>query len=115
MALELGKVTTLRLCFNRIGPEGGKAIAKALQSGTVLTKVTLSGNKIGEEGAMAFARALSSCTTVLTELTLDHWSRGTWSWGEEVIQSLREAGKASSVSICGIWVTGDSDGQRQIC
>ena len=115
MALELGTVTTLRLCYNRIGPEGGKAIAKALQSGTVLTKVTLSGNKIGEEGAMAFARALSSCTTVLTELTLDHWSRGTWSWGEEVIQSLREAGKASSVSICGIWVTGDSDGQRQIC
>ena len=115
MALELGKVTTLRLCFNRIGPEGGKAIAKALQSGTVLTKVTLSGNKIGEEGAMAFARALSSCTTVLTELTLDHWSRGTWSWGEEVIQSLREAGTASGVSICGIWGTGDSDGQRQIC
>ena len=94
-------MTTLRLCYNRIGPEGGKAIAKALQSGTVLTKLFLRGNKIGEEGAMAFARALSSGKTVLTELALDHWSRGTWSWGEEVIEALREAGKAHGVCIMG--------------
>jgi len=106
VALESGKVAlnTLGLCDNRIGPAGGKAIAKALQSGTtVLTKLFLRGNKIGEEGAMAFARALSSGQTVLTKLELDHWSRGTWSWGEEVIAALREAGKAHSVCIWGIW------------
>jgi len=57
----------LFLGANRIGPEGAKHLARALQannnnsacsSNSKLTKLYLEGNHIGEEGAAALARAL---------------------------------------------------------
>ena len=59
-------------CFgtaNKIGDEGAKALAKALETNTTLEKMCLTVNKIGDEGAKALADALSMNTS-LKMLTL---------------------------------------------
>ena len=70
-----GALTSLNLTYNSIGPEGGVAIAKALEVNGALTSLNLSVNSIGDEGATALAGALGqlkqltefriSCTCVL--------------------------------------------------
>ena len=68
---ELKQLTYLDLSRNWIGPEGSKAIAEALKSGTsVLTSLNLYDNSIGPEGGKAIAEALKSGTSVLTTLNL---------------------------------------------
>ena len=48
----------LDLSFNELGPEGGAAVAKALEDNDSLTLLRLDNNRIGAEGAMAIAQAL---------------------------------------------------------
>ena len=52
-----GSLMSLNLMFNKIGPEGGKAIGDALKSSS-LTDLNLRNNYIGSEGGKAIAEAL---------------------------------------------------------
>ena len=48
-ALKLNStLTTLDLCFNSLGENGGVAIAEALKLNSTLTTLDLSGNSLGE-------------------------------------------------------------------
>ena len=61
---------TIYLGQNKLGPEGGKAIAKMLEFNTTLTVLGLCDNKLGPEGAKAIAESLIGNTT-LTSLDLE--------------------------------------------
>ena len=77
-------LTTLGLSHNNIGPEGAKAIADSLKSGTaVLTTLYLNSNNIGDEGAIAIAEALK-VTAVLTKLYL--WSNNLGDAGKKAVR-----------------------------
>jgi hypothetical protein len=83
---------TLDLSKNEIGPEGAKAIAEALKSGTaVLTSVDLRVNSIGDDGAKAIAEALK-VNAVLTKLSLYHNSIG-----DDGAKAIAEALKVNAV------------------
>ena len=83
---------TLKLSSNKIGPEGAKAIAEALKSGTaVLTRLDMDHNNIGVEGAKAIAEALK-INAVLTRLDLDHNNIGV-----EGAKAIAEALKVNAV------------------
>merc|ERR1719174_2600915 len=53
---------SLNLRSNHLKPEGGKALAPALQALTGLKSLNLSGNYMGPEGAKALAPALQAMT-----------------------------------------------------
>ncbi len=63
---------SLRLCDNKIGPEGAKAIAQALKYNTTITCVNLGHNPLTGKGAKAFAETLL-CNSKLEYLYL-HWT-----------------------------------------
>lgn len=60
----------LELCSNSIGDKGAAAVAKALKSNKALKYLDLSNNLIGDEGAEALAKALT-CNTALEKLDLN--------------------------------------------
>ena len=68
-------LSTLELRLNKIGPEGAKAIAKALPFTTALKKIVLSDNFIKDEGAIAIGESLKTNNT-LKELVLINCSIG---------------------------------------
>eukprot|EP00808_Paulinella_micropora_P023624 g11902.t1 len=57
---------TLDLYNNNIGPDGAKAIGKALELNQTLRELNLRYNKIGDDGANAIGEALKVNTTVQT-------------------------------------------------
>ena len=66
-ALETNKtLTTLNLWGNEIGPEGAKALAKALETNKILTTLNLGSNKIGDDGVKALVKALETNKTLTT-------------------------------------------------
>ena len=52
-----------RLNYNKIGPEGGKALAAVLPQ-TKLKKLDLTNNQLGDEGAKQLAAALRGNETL---------------------------------------------------
>jgi len=65
----LGKnslIQYLDLCGNELGDEGAKEISKVLKTNTSLLFLSLSDNEIGDEGASYLSEALSSNTTLQT-------------------------------------------------
>ena len=48
--LRDGSLTSIKLRYNKIGDEGGKAIGEGLKVNTSLTEIHLHDNKIGDEG-----------------------------------------------------------------
>ena len=58
--LSVLNITILNLNSNDIGPEGAKALAKALIENTSLKTLNLNSNDIGPEGAKALAEALEN-------------------------------------------------------
>eukprot|EP00808_Paulinella_micropora_P021824 g8747.t1 len=58
-------VQTLNLHCNNIGPDGAKAIGKALEVNTSLTELSLNGNQIGDDGAIAIGKALEGNKTLI--------------------------------------------------
>ena len=77
-------LTKLNLANNAIGPQGAKAIGKALEVNEVLTHIDVGANQIREQGAAAIAEALRG-NAVLTTLVLSY--NGTCRQVEEAAQS----------------------------
>ena len=63
--------TTLDLNLRNIGPEGGVAIGRALESNNTLQRLSLGSNNIDSNGAILIGRALES-NNILQELALYH-------------------------------------------
>lgn len=103
-------VKVLSLYNSFIGVEGGKAIAKALQSNSTMTTLDLSGNFIGDEGAKAIAKALELNTT-LTELIL--WSNTIRNQGATAIAKALES-NCTLVSLCLGWNCIGAEGHKAI-
>ena len=57
---------TLDLAFNKIGPEGAKALADSIKSATVPVNLNLYANHIGPEGAKALADSITIATQPVT-------------------------------------------------
>jgi Ran GTPase-activating protein (RanGAP) involved in mRNA processing and transport len=62
-------LTSIDLSWNNLGPEGGKAIAAALQVNAVLTYLGLRKNNLDAEGVKALAKALR-INAVLKQINL---------------------------------------------
>ena len=78
-------LTELGLYSNRIGAEGAKALATALQTNSSLSTLYLGNNEIGDEGAQALATALH------TNSSLSSLSLGYNQIGAEGAQALATA------------------------
>ena len=63
------RVTSVDLQFNDLGTEGGKAIAEALKNNNTITSIDLGNNTLGAEGGIAVAEALKNNNTI-TSLNL---------------------------------------------
>ena len=55
-----GRLASLDLSSNRLGPPSGVTFAKAFESGLALRALNLSRCRIGDEGAVALARSLTA-------------------------------------------------------
>ena len=53
------------LSSNKLGSEGGKAIAEALKVNNTLTNINLSGNKLGSEAGKVIGEALKVNSTIV--------------------------------------------------
>ena len=60
------RLRELNLYENKIGDEGAKALAEALQENQTLTSLVLWDNKIGDEGGKALLEALQKNQTLTT-------------------------------------------------
>ena len=87
--LRDGSLTSIKLRYNNIGAEGGKAIGEGLKVNTSLTSIYLRYNNIGDEGGKAIGEGLK----VNTSLTSIHLRNNTI--GAEGRGALREAGEVS--------------------
>eukprot|EP00698_Gefionella_okellyi_P003536 TRINITY_DN13328_c0_g1_i1.p1 TRINITY_DN13328_c0_g1~~TRINITY_DN13328_c0_g1_i1.p1 ORF type:complete len:1633 (-),score=384.88 TRINITY_DN13328_c0_g1_i1:46-4599(-) len=57
-------LTSLNMSANRIGPEGGQALATALHQNRGMISLDLFGNELEDDGAIAFCQALSGCQSL---------------------------------------------------
>ena len=72
--LELPRLPPCRLSYNRLGPEGAKHLAKALNVNASLTKISLAKNQLGEEGTKGICEALkANVTLVELDLSDEYW------------------------------------------
>ena len=79
---------SINLWDNRIGDEGAKALAEAIETyGTQLQTLNLWGNKIGNEGAVAFAELLRNNQSALRDLILVYNEIGD-EGGDDLVDAL---------------------------
>ena len=68
-AIQANATTTLDLGYNRVGPDGARALADALKENTTLTTLGLSRNGIGDDGAQALLAAITDLLDVDLNVT----------------------------------------------
>jgi hypothetical protein len=95
-ALFFRPLTSLDISDNYIGPEGGKALAKALSSCS-LTCMDLAANDIGVEGGKAIGSALPE--SALTVLNLSRNALGN-DGGLAVANGIRDSAALVRVNVC---------------
>jgi hypothetical protein len=91
-------LTSLNLGYNKIGVEGAKAIAQALEKNESLTSLYLMNNKIGAEGAKALAQALEKNESLTS---LDFWNNKIGDEGAKAIAQALE--KNESLTSLELW------------
>lgn len=95
-ALFFRPLTSLDISGNRIGPEGGKALAKALPCCS-LTCMDLAENNIGVEGGKAIGSALPE--SALTVLNLSRNALGN-DGGLAIANGIRDSAALVRVNVC---------------
>ena len=95
--LFTGSLTTLYLSENKLGPEGGVAVAEALKVNGSLTALRLGDNAIGDEGATALGAALT-VNSSLTSLDI-HWNKIGAKGGRAIAEALRVNNSLTEINL----------------